>query len=893
VSVPAPIQSICNQTVPGRCPHLPTALIGLLVVILLLCTPSHAQLYRDSAAPVETRVQDLLSRMTPDEKFWQLFMIAGDFRGDIARYRDGLFGLQVTADVDSINPVERINTIQRHFVKDTRLGIPIIFFAEALHGLVQSDATIFPQAIGLAASFDTVLMHDIAHTAAQECLSRGVRQVLSPVINIATDVRWGRTEETYGEDPFLTSAMGVAFVSEFEKLGIITTPKHLIANVGDGGRDSYPIHINERLLREIHMPPFEACIRRGGSRSVMTSYNSYDGTPCSASDWLQNRYLKEELGFNGFIISDAGAVGGANVLHFTASGYAEAGDKAVESGLDVIFQTSFDHYNLFSPPFRDGRIDSAIIDAAVARVLRAKFELGLFEHPYVNPEEYSAPGSLENRRLARQAARESIVLLKNTDDLLPLNKQIVSIAVVGPDADEARFGGYSAPSKRKFSILDGIREKLGPSVEVKHAVGCQRLSAQYMTVPSDRLSCTLDDSTRAGLLGEYYNNVTLDSAPVFTRADPSVQFQWTLFSPDPERLSYDFYSVRWTGSLKAPAAGQYKIGVEGNDGYRLYIDDSLVIDNWIKASYRTIVADYSFEAEREYRLRLEYFEPTGDARIKLIWNVGVPSNEDTDMNDAITLAAQCDATIIVVGLEEGEFRDRASLALPGRQEELIKRIAALGKPTVVVIVAGSAITMSNWLDDVPAVLDVWYPGEEGGRAVADVLFGDYNPAGRLPITFPIAEGQLPLVYNHKPTGRGDDYYDLSGQPLFPFGYGLSYTTFAYDNLRLDQSSIATGQSTVARFTVRNTGLREGDEVVQMYIRDELASVARPITEMKGFRRVRLKPGETQELSFTITPELLSMLDKNLHQVVEPGDFRIMIGASSKDIRLRSILTVTQ
>jgi len=869
-------------------------MLRLLIALLLLWAgQSHAQAYRDSSAPVEVRVRDLLSRMSRDEKFWQLFMIAGDFDGDITRYRDGLFGLQVPAVTDGADRLERLNAVQRHFVKETRLGIPIIFFAEALHGLVQSDATVFPQAIGLAASFDTTLMHDVARAAGQECRSRGVRQVLSPVVNIASDVRWGRTEETYGEDPFLTSAMGVAFVSEFERLGIVATPKHFIANVGDGGRDSYPIYINERQMREVHLPAFEACIKRGGARSIMTSYNSYDGSPCSASDWLNKLLLKTELGFHGFIISDAGAVGGANVLHFTAADYAAAGAKAIAGGLDVIFQTSYDHHTLFIPPFRDGRIDSTAIDSAVARVLRAKFELGLFEHPYAEPVGFPQPGAPEHRRLARRAAHESIVLLKNVRNTLPFSKTIRSIAVIGPDASEARFGGYSAPTSRQCSILDGIKEALGPSVEIRHAVGCQRLLTEYVTVPANRLSCISNDSVRPGLLGEYFNNVNLDGPPAFVRIDPAIQFQWTLFGPDPKRLTYDFYSVRWIGTLKAPASGRYKIGIEGNDGFRLYIDDSLVIDDWIKASYRTVAIDHSFEGGREYGVRLEYFEPAGNARVKLVWNVGVAPDEDTRMQEALGLAAQCDAVVVAVGLEEGEFRDRASLALPGHQEELIKRIAALHKPTVVVLVGGSAVTMSGWFDEVAAVLDVWYPGEEGGRAVADALFGDYNPAGRLPITWPVAEGELPLVYNHKPTGRGDDYYDLTGQPLFPFGYGLSYTTFEYDSLRLDPPTITSDQTTVARFTISNAGSREGDEVVQMYIRDELASVARPVMELKGFQRVHLKPGQTREVSFTITPELLSMLDRDLRRVVEPGDFRIMIGASSKDIRLRGILTVTE
>ncbi len=869
-------------------------LLPIVVLFFFVADTVTAQSYKDSRLPVDVRVNDLLSRMTLEEKFWQLFMLACSLDGGVQKYKDGAFGFQIGAFCDSLDAITCINNIQKHFVENTRLGIPIIPFEEALHGLVQKGATSFPQAIGLAATFDTALMRQVSSAIARECRARGIWQVLSPVVNIASDVRWGRVEETYGEDPFLTSEMGVAFVSEFEKQEIITTPKHFIANVGDGGRDSYPIHLDERLLREIYLPPFVACIRRGGSRSIMTSYNSLDGTPCSASDWLNNKWLKDELGFTGFIISDAGGVGGANVLHYTAKDYAESTENALKGGLDVIFQTSFDHFGLFFPAFREGRIPKDVIDSAVARVLRAKFEIGLFDQPYVDANDsLSAPELARHRQLARKAAQESIVLLKNDKNTLPLGKSLRTIAVLGPDAAEARLGGYSGPGNNKISVLDGIKNKTMGRAQVAYASGCSRVSTDYLTVPSEYLSCMQGDTLRNGLLGEYFDNIRLEGVPVFTRVDSRIQFQWTLFSPDPARLPYDFYSVRWTGKLKAPATGTFKIGVDGNDGYRLYVNNTLLIDNWRKATCRTLVADYHFEKGKEYDLRIEYFEPTGNAWFRLIWNFGVPSDGDSTMNEAVKLAAQCDVAIVVVGIEEGEFRDRAFLNLPGRQEELINRVAASGKPMVVVLIGGSAVIMSNWLDNVPAVLDVWYPGEDGGDAVADVLFGDYNPAGRLPITFPVAEGQLPLVYNHKPTGRGDDYLNLTGQPLFPFGYGLSYTQFDYGDLRFDQQQTSVGDTAIVHFNVKNVGVVEGDEVVQLYIRDEIASVARPITELKGFQRIFLRPGESQALRFVISPEMLSMLDKDLKSVVEPGDFRIMIGASSKDIRLRGILNVSK
>ena len=885
-------------------------LLLISLMVLSLAIQVAAQPYKDPKVPVEDRVRDLLSRMTPEEKFWQLFMIPGDISGDRNRYKTGIFGFQIStvgqngnaagqmlsyaAGASATETAGMVNDMQRFFLSQSRLGIPIIPFDEALHGLVRQGATAFPQAIGLAATFDPATMRRVSQAIAKECYTRGLRQILSPVVNIASDVRWGRTEETYGEDPLLASAMGVAYVSELEKMGIITTPKHFLANVGDGGRDSYPIHFNERLLREIYLPTFEACFKQGGSRSVMTSYNSLDGSPCTGNDWLLNLLLKKEWGFKGFTISDAGATGGANVLHFTAKDYPGSTVSSITNGLDVIFQTSYDHKSLFMPPFLDGRISQKVIDEAVARVLRLKFELGLFENPYVDPKEAKVwNGHPSHRQIAREAAQKSVVLLKNDKNILPISRTIKSIAVIGPDAAEARLGGYSGPGINKVSILDGIKSKLGTSAAVRYAKGCSREDVHYVTIPSDALSCVVDGKVQKGLKGEYFSNVTLSGVPALTRIDQQLQFQWTLFSPDPNVLPYDFYSVRWTGKLKAPATGKFKIGVDGNDGYRIYIDGKLVVDNWTKLTKQAILKDFAFEKGRSYDIRVEYYEPAGNAFFSLVWSAGVKNTEASDISNAVKVAAQSDVAVVVVGIEEGEFRDRAYLSLPGRQEELINRIAATGKPVAVVLVGGSAITMNNWMGNVSSILDVWYPGEEGGNAVADVLFGDYNPAGRLPITFPVFEGQLPLVYNHKPTGRGDDYNNLTGQPLFPFGYGLSYTTFEYSNLDIINKSISATDSTQISLTVRNTGKVAGDEVVQLYLRDELASVVRPITELKAFKRITLKPGEATTVTFSVTPEMLSMLDVNLNKVVEPGDFRIMVGASCKDIRLRGILTVTQ
>jgi beta-glucosidase len=882
----------------------------LIIFLLLLTSKSGiiSQTYKDANAPIEHRVADLLSRMTPEEKFLQLFMVPGDLNIGKDKLKTGIFGFQTSTEGQSGNAAgqmlsyaagasatetaKMVNDMQHYFINESRLGIPIIPFDEALHGLVRRGATAFPQSIAMAATWNPGLIHNAATAIATECKTRGIRQILSPVVNIASDVRWGRTEETYGEDPFLSSEMGVAFVSAFEKSGIITTPKHYLANVGDGGRDSYPINFNERLLREVYLPPFEACFKRGGSRSVMTSYNSLDGSPCTANDWILNSILKKEWGFRGFVISDAGATGGANVLHYTAADYPESSAKSITNGLDVIFQTDYNHYKLFAPPFYDGRISPQVIDSAVARVLRMKFELGLFDNPYIDVKEAKKwNGHPSHRQLSNRVARESIVLLKNDNSALPLLKSIRSIAVIGSDAAEARLGGYSGPGISRVSILEGIRAKAGSLVKVNYAKGCDRENIEFNTVKSDYLSCTHQGTPQKGLAGEYFNNVTVTGTPVFTRIDEQIQFQWTLYSPDPEKLPNDFYSVRWKGTITSPVTGKYKIGIDGNDGYRLYIDNKLFIDNPLKRSKQALLKDFYFQKGKPYEIRIEYYEPAGNSLFRLVWDADVNNNQSEEIRKAVEIAKQSDVAVVVVGIEEGEFRDRAYLNLPGRQEELINQVAATGKPTVVLLVGGSAITMHNWLKNVPAVLDVWYPGEDGGNAVADVLFGDYNPAGRLPITFPVFEGQLPLVYNHKPTGRGDDYNNLTGQPLFPFGYGMSYTAFEYSDMKIEKTTLSATDSTAISCKVTNTGKMDGDEVVQLYVRDELASVVRPITELKGFQRIHLRAGESREVSFTITPETLSMLDVNLKKIVEPGAFRIMIGASCKDIRLRNTLYV--
>ncbi len=874
------------------------SLLGSIVI------SAQKPLYKDPKQPVEARVQDLLKRMTPEEKFWQCFMIPGDLdQIPKGQYAHGIFGLQVSAgnqgggaagqmltynaNEDAEKLTQKINAIQKYFVEESRLGIPIIPFDEALHGLVREGATAFPQAIGLAATFNPELVKRVSTAIARESKLRGIRQILTPVVNLASDVRWGRTEETYGEDPFLTSVMGVSFVSSFENMGIITTPKHFLANVGEGGRDSYPIHWSRRYLEETHLVPFEKAFHQGKSRSVMTSYNLLDGRPSTASHWLLTEKLKKEWNFKGFVISDASAVGGANVLHFTAKDYDDASAQAINAGLDVIFQTEYKHYQLFIPPFLDGRISKERIDDAVARVLRAKFELGLFENPYVSDKDIQDLRKINHKPLAEKTAVESFVLLQNDNKTLPVPENVKRILVVGTDAADARLGGYSGPGNKKVSILDGIRNFVkNRNIEITYSKGIDWNLKKFVTVPAEFLSSV----NGKGLKGSYFANPDLKGNPAFEKQDEQLNFKWTLYSPDPEKLQPDNYSVRWTGKLLAPESGKYQLGLRGNDGFRLYLNRKLLIDNWEKLSYSTKTVDLDFVKGQSYDIAVEFHENRGEANIELVWNYGL-NDYRKDFDEALKQAKDAEYVIVTTGIHEGEFQDRSSLSLPGNQEAFIHEVSKLNKPTAVILVGGSAIKTTDWKDEVGAILDIWYPGEEGGNAVAKVLFGAENPSGKLPVTFPVEEGQLPLSYNHHPTGRGNDYYDLSGEPLYPFGFGLSYTTFEISGLQLNQTKFTENENIITKVNVKNTGSKAGSEVVQLYVKDLLASVSRPVIELKGFRKVYLKPGESKQVSIEVPVKELQFLDEKMNWTVEKGTYRIFVGNSSKNLPLKQNIEI--
>ncbi|MBN2354754.1 glycoside hydrolase family 3 C-terminal domain-containing protein [candidate division KSB1 bacterium] len=830
------------------------------------------------------RARALLNRMTTAEKIAQLQCLskAADLEQQVGA--DGIGGLACTVrSLGARAAAEKMNEHQRYFIERTRLGIPVILHEEALHGLVARGATAFPQAIGLAATWNTELMSRVAEAIARESRSRGIRQVLSPVVNIARDARWGRVEETYGEDPYLSSQMGVAFCRPFEAIGVVTTPKHFAANVGDGGRDSNPVHHNERLLREIYFPAFRACVQQAGAQSIMAAYNSLDGIPCSSNHWLLTKILREEWGFRGFVVSDYGALDGVHKRHLTAADEVETAAQTLNAGLEVEFPTRIYYGEPLKKAVQEGLVSEATLDEAVLRVLEVKFRIGLFEEPYADPlEAERINDSPEHRNLALQAARESIVLLKNEGQLLPLSRTIKHLAVIGPDADTVRLGGYSGFGMKTVSILDGLREKLGVE-RIIYEKGFDLKEKSYLTIPATYLST---EDGRKGLRGEYFANKELGGKPALERIDEQILFKWGKGQPHP-LLPKDRFSVRWTGYLRGPKTGLVRLALTTDDGVRMWIDDRLLLDSWHDRGATTDWVAVRTVENRKYRVRIEYYENGSDTYAEFGWDYG--QKESVVQQPVLQMVKKCDAAVIVAGILEGEAHDRARLDLPETQERMIQAVSATGKPVIVLLVGGGAITMMNWEHNVHAILMCWYGGEKGGQAVADVLFGDYNPGGRLPITFPLSISQTPLYYNYKPSGRSYNYLQLSGYPMFYFGHGLSYSDFHYSDLQIAPDRDALGAEIKISFNVKNTGTMAGDEVVQLYTHDLVASVARPLKELKRFKRIHLQPGENRLIEFNLSPDDLSFLDADLHWIQEPGAVEVMIGSSSKDIRLQSQL----
>jgi beta-glucosidase len=877
---------------------------GLAMAALLLAAGALAQTpaYRDPSRSFEERAADLVARMTLDEKIAQL---------------------------------------QNNAPAIPRLGVPAYeWWNEALHGVARAGAaTVFPQAIGLAATFDPKLMHEVATAISDEARAkhhefvrrgqRGRYQGLtfwSPNINIFRDPRWGRGQETYGEDPWLTGRMGVAFVTGLQGddpkyTKVVATAKHYAVHSGpESTRHYFDVHPSERDLYETYLPAFRALVEEGHVDSVMGAYNRVNGDSASASPRLLQQILRDDWGFRGYVVSDCDSVDDIFTQHKIVATAAQASALALKAGLDLNCGTT---YAALGDAVREGLVTEADVDRSVRRLMLARFALGEFDPPESVPYAqipYSVNQSPEHDALARRAARESIVLLKN-DGVLPLSRErLETVAVIGPTADEimSLLGNYYGTPAAPVTVLEGIRRAAGAGTKVIYARGADLVEGReeprgapviepaYLAPPAG--------SAGQGLRGEYFGNRDCTGEPLFTRVDARIAFRWDRGGPTDDLVAQgqlpaeravpsDNFCVRWTGKLVPPVSGRYELVVGANDGFRLALDGRPLLDNWTsnaRMESKSVLVD--LEAGRAADLKLEYLEDIRDAEVRLAWRL---PGAKPPFEEALDAANAADAVVFVGGLtgdvEGEEMRvalpglaggDRTDLALPASQEKLLEALQGTGKPLVLVLTTGSALAVDWAKQHVPAILVAWYPGQRGGDAVADVLFGAVNPAGRLPVTFYKASERLPAFDDYSMRGRTYRYFE--GEPLFPFGHGLSYTRFEYGDLRLDRRRAAAGDTIEVSVSVKNAGAAAGDEVVQLY-----ASAVKPPEpharkELRGIERVTLAPGETRRVSFTVIPRRdLTRYDvARKAYVVDPGDYELQVGASSAEIRARSTLAVT-
>jgi beta-glucosidase len=734
--------------------------------------------YKDARLPVAERVADLLTRMTVEEKVDQIAggrPLESGVVDPTGRYTAENLGDALQQMYDPYNRRSARdwavlhNALQRYRLEKTRLGIPLLFQGEALHGFMAYGATSFPQVLGLASTWDPELVKRVFTAAADEMASSGTNQAFTPVLDLARDPRWGRTEETYGEDPYLVSRMGVAAIQglqgpsfPIDRHHVLATMKHYaVHGQPESGTNTAPANYSEREIRETSLLPFQAAVQEGRVGSAMASYNEIDGVPSHVNPWLLKDVLRKEWGFDGLVVSDGGGLQMLVHTHHVAADYAEAARKALAAGVDYDLSNG-SVYRTLVDQVKQGKVAEADLDRAVAGVLTAKLRLGLFENPYVDPD-YAAriTNSREHQALALEAAQKAIVLLKNDGNLLPLDaRKLRTVAVIGPNAKDVHVGGYSRDPVRGVSLLDGIRARVGPDVRVLFAEGCP---------------------------------ITL-----------------------------------------------------GKQGWEGWYEDGT---------------------------------QAADAR-----------DQEASLRAAEEAARRADAAIVVVGETEATNReawseshlgDRDSLDLLGAQDELVRRVVETGTPTIVFLLNGRPLSINNVKARAPAILEGWYLGQEGGTAAASVIFGDVNPGGKLPITFPRSVGQLPAFYNHKPS-RNRSYLFTSREPLFPFGYGRSYTTFRFEDVRLSPSKVSPGEGTTVRVDVTNTGARAGDEVVQVYVHQRVASVTRPVKQLAAFRRVHLAPGEKATVELKLAPASLSLLGPDMKPVFEPGVFDVLVGPSSAE-----------
>ncbi|MGK9477006.1 glycoside hydrolase family 3 C-terminal domain-containing protein [Melioribacter sp. OK-6-Me] len=789
---------------------------------------------------------------------------------------------------------EKIKQLTNQADSIPRLGLRAYnYWNEALHGVLAKGATSFPQSIAMGATWDPELVYSVASAISDEAraLNRLYGKGLtywSPTINIARDPRWGRNEESYSEDPYLLSRMGVAFIRGMQGshpyyLKTVATPKHFIANNEEERRHTGSSDVDMRSLYEYYLPAFKNAITEGKAFSIMGAYNELNQVPSNANIFLMTDLLRRDWGFEGYVVSDCGAIYDMIYGHKFFKTGAEAVARSILAGCDLNCGQAYREF--IKDAIDEGLLYEKDIDKALYRVLSARFRLGEFDPPEIVP--YSSIGkdyldSEENRALALKAAHKSIVLLKN-NGILPINKnKIKSIAVIGPNASEAQLGIYSGFPNILVSPLEGIKNKADSmNIKVNYVQGCDIGGGLLRPIESQYFGI-IEKNGSKGLLGEYYDNMNLEGKPVFTRVDSMVNFSFGINSPA-DGVPSDKFSVRWRGTIIPPDTINY-IGTSCDDGVRLFIDNKLIIDDWKEHGEKPIAAKVKLLPGKKYDVVLEYFDNSLGATARLTWDLG-----QKDFESAKKIAARSDLVVLVVGITPGisqEELDRKTIELPSVQQELIKQVAEVNPNIVLVLVNGGPIALAGTEKYARAIVENWYNGEFGGQALADVLFGDYNPGGKLPQTFYASTEQLPPMSDYDIINNPRTYMYLEEPVLFPFGHGLSYTTFEYDSLNIFHKNLSESDTLTIEFSLKNTGVYEGDEVVQVYVRSTDAKFKTPRKQLKRFQRITLKPGECQKLHFSIPVSEFSFYSTYENNfVVQKGFWKILIGSSSEDIRL--------
>ena len=858
------------------------SILILLVLGLILsnCADKYEYPFQDPSKSFDKRVDDLVSRMTLEEKISQMTDVAA--------------------------PVER-------------LGIPgYNWWNECLHGVARAGvATVFPQAIGMAATWDTDLIYQMADVTSTEARAKYHEFIRnndwsryhgltfwSPNINIFRDPRWGRGQETYGEDPVLTSKIGVAFVKGLQGdnpkyLKVVATPKHYAVHSGpEPNRHIFDAVTDKRVLWDTYLPAFEATITEGKAYSIMGAYNRYLGEACCAHDLLLGEILREKWDFEGYVVSDCGAIRDIYAYHKLVETPEEASALAVKKGCDLNCGRTYE--SLFKA-VEQGLITEEEIDVTIKRLFRARFKLGMFDPPEMVPytqipfEKNDAP---EHADLALTVAQESIVLLKNDNNFLPLISKLKQIAVIGPNADnlDVLLGNYNGTPSFPVTALAGIKNGVGEGSIVKYAPGCGLVGKDMvMNIIPEKYLSTGEEN---GLKGEYFANKELEGEPAVVCIDKEIAFDWQE-DAFVEGVPHENFSARWTGEIEAPKTGEYIFGVTGDDGYRLYINGKELIEQWSVHGTTTKHGKFYMDKGKKYDIRLEYSQSAWNAEIKMEWRL--PGYDA--FAEAVDLAKSSDVVIFCGGISprlEGEEMqvpfegfsggDRTNIKLPAVQEKLIKSLHATGTPVVLVNFSGSAVALNWENENLPAIIQAWYPGQAGGTALADVLFGKYNPGGRLPVTFYKSVEDLPPFDDYSMKNHTYRYFD--GEPLYPFGYGLSYTTFEYSTPELSDNSIKKSGSVEVGVEVKNTGDIGGSEVVQLYVKDIESKYPVAKKALHGFKRIYLEAGESQIVSFKLESDDFRVIDDEGNRFVEPGDFDILVGGNSVDLR-KVTLTVEE